>query len=678
LHRFWLHCPLVGIAATALPAAAQPEQEPEAEIIVVNPSPPSARERDDDRALAEPGLVTRIRVDDRTAPSATLAEVLATAAGAQVRSLGGLGGFASVSVRGLGPGHTPVSIDGVPLSRVAGVITDLSRFDLHSFSAVELYRGAVPIDLPAGGLGGALNLVTEVGPGDQTDLSIGAGSFGARHLRARHLGGGGDLGYALSAGYAGAEGDYEFFNDNGTNLNPDDDATDRRENNGFDRLDLTVRAREAGHRRVARGGARLALKRQGLPGLGTRQTTSAELDTASGVLDASVDRRWGDRGTARASGFAMFDRFHLRDPDGEVGLGADDTVGESLSVGAGLVAGSQVSRHLELVTGSVDARVDGFGERNRQTGAEGARGIRGGATLGAQARIAAGSRVALVPSVRLEILDTRPRGGDAAGIDHRTDVDASPRLAALIRPTVDLSLKASAGYAVRQPTLVELFGDRGYAAGNPMLLAERGPAGDAGVVWLPVDPPGPLDRLFVEVAGFWARPDDAIVYFPTAGQVARPFNVGGARIAGLESSAQIVWRRLAATASYTFTDARDRDTGNPLPNRARHQLYGRLDGSWWRLSAWTDASHASGNTLDRAATQPLPARTFIGAGVAARLNRWLSLSVEGKNLADETVERVELDPAPRPDLTSAPRAVSDFFGYPLPGRAFYASLRALF
>ena len=86
--------------------------------------------------------------------------------------------------------------------------------------------------------------------------------------------------------------------------------------------------------------------------------------------------------------------------------------------------------------------------------------------------------------------------------------------------TGDLSVKASGGYAVRQPTLVELFGDRGFAAGNPMLLAERGPSADLGAVWLPAAPPGTLDRLFVELAGFWARPSDAIVYFPTAGQVA--------------------------------------------------------------------------------------------------------------------------------------------------------------
>ena len=33
-----------------------------------------------------------------------------------------------------------------------------------------------------------------------------------------------------------------------------------------------------------------------------------------------------------------------------------------------------------------------------------------------------------------------------------------------------------------------------------------------------------------------------------------------------------------------------------------------------------------------------------------------------------------LDPFVFPDLSRVPRAVADFFGYPLPGRAFYLTL----
>ena len=116
--------------------------------------------------------------------TASVADALGAAVGAQTRSLGGLGAFESVSVRGAAPGHTAVLIDGVPLARIAAVTTDLGRFALDAFGEVELYRGAVPVELGGAGVGGAINLVTRLGRGERGErmrASIGAGSFGARH-----------------------------------------------------------------------------------------------------------------------------------------------------------------------------------------------------------------------------------------------------------------------------------------------------------------------------------------------------------------------------------------------------------------------------------------------------------------------------------------------------------------
>src|SRR5205823_13241418 len=126
--------------------------------------------------------------------------------GVQARSLGGLGAYESSSVRGAAPGHTQVSIDGVPLARIAQVTTDLGRFSLDAFGEVELYRGAVPVELGGAGVGGALNLITRLGPGDHGETlraMIGAGSFGARRMSVHY----GDqiAGWAWSgsAGYQG-------------------------------------------------------------------------------------------------------------------------------------------------------------------------------------------------------------------------------------------------------------------------------------------------------------------------------------------------------------------------------------------------------------------------------------------------------------------------------------------
>ena len=86
-------------------------------IIIVGRAPgdPAA---DRDRALDDAPFVTIVHPDDHPAAQ-SVADALAASAGVQTRSLGGLGAYESVSVRGNVPGQTEVLIDGIPLARLA-------------------------------------------------------------------------------------------------------------------------------------------------------------------------------------------------------------------------------------------------------------------------------------------------------------------------------------------------------------------------------------------------------------------------------------------------------------------------------------------------------------------------------------------------------------------------------
>ncbi len=152
-------------------------------------------------------------------------------------------------------------------------------------------------------------------------------------------------------------------------------------------------------------------------------------------------------------------------------------------------------------------------------------------------------------------------------------------------------------------------------------------------------------------------------------------------MAKLTASARAA-RTATVSASYTFTDSRQRNTlpsyqGKRLPQRPRHLLEARVNvahRAWDRLAVvWVDGTLASGNFLDAANLRAVPARALLGAGVKLEPVPGLLVGVEVKNLTDQRVEEVRLDPAPRPDLSRAPRAISDFFGYPLPGRAVYVT-----
>ncbi len=687
-------------------ARAQPDEQG-GEVIVVPPVDtrggdkadlvsPEPRHADAERALGESGFVTVVRVDERAGEAASMAEILAATVGVHVRSLGGLGSFSSLSVRGAASGQTAVVVDGVPLARFGSASADLGRFEPASFSLVALHRGAVPVGLGGAAQASALELVTALGPardGHRWLVSAGGGSFGARHLRGRYLGGDGTLGYHLGLGYAGAEGDFTYFDDNGTNLNPSNDRIETRKNNGYDQVDAVGRLGTGAGAWAVVAGARSQWKEQGVPGSASAQSMTASLTSWSQMADVSAvrDRVLGQGElSARAGAFALVELQRYRDPGGEIGLGAQDRRYLTTSVGTRGALDAELGPHIATIGG--EAGVDLFSDRDLADGGSRTRGRRWlGAATAADAIRLAGDRLRLVAALRVDVMRTEPAGDPSAGIpeemsaEARSDAFVSPRLSLLARVSPEASVKLAGGRYLRAPTALELYGDRGFMVGNPDLEAETGESIDGGLVVAPPGAIGPVDRIYLEAALFASRSRDTIVLVPTAALVAAAQNLGGARVWGGELVASLrVARTLTLTGNYTHMKTRQVDTlpsyeDKELPQRPRHQVFGRAELAHrlaGRLAAlWGDASLTSGNLLDPANFDRVPDRALFGAGVLVEIGAGVSAALEGKNLADQRIEDVPLDPPPRPDLTSAPAAVADFFGYPLPGRAFYLTLQ---
>lgn len=655
---------------------------------------PAARDRR--RALAFTSFVTVIHVDERAGETRGVAEAIGASVGADTRSLGGLGGFASIAVRGAGAGQTQVSVDGVPVSRLGSVTADLSRFELDSFDEVEVYRGAVPVTLGGAGVGGALDLRTRIGraaTGERWRLTLGGGSYGARALRVRFGDGDPDVdrGVTASLGYAGATGDYRFFDDGGTMLAPDDDRVATRINNGYDQLDALVRVGGTAGARRWQAGLRGLAKRQGVPGTGWAQAAHTRLDTVGGTLDGAVDvdEPGGQVGlTARAAGFAAIEAQAFRDPADEIGVGAQDRRYLTLGAGAQAALGWRRGRH--HVAAALEGRGDRYTDREvaMAAGATATTGARLGAALALGDDVGLTPRLALEPALRLEALRTAPlvdrtdTGAPAAAA--RTELLTSPRLGARLLAADDLALKASVGRYARVPTALELFGDRGFFVGRPDLRTETGWAGDLGVVYAPAQAWRAIDRVFVEAAGFAARPVDVIAVVSTGGLVARPVNLPGADLRGVELSAGVrLARAVSLVGNYTFQDPVQRSPqpsldGKRLPGRPRHAAYARVDvARVWRGrqgSLYADVAAQAGSFLDEANLAAVPPRTLVGVGAKLELGGGVAIGVEVKNLLDARTEIVALDPPPRPDLTEVPRAIADVAGFPLPGRALYLRL----
>jgi iron complex outermembrane receptor protein len=675
------------------PTARADELVGDETIVVIDRAPdrdadPDARDRD--RALGDAPFVTIVHADDHPA-TASVADALGAAAGTQLRSLGGLGAYESITVRGAAPGHTAVLVDGVPLARLVAVTTDLGRFSLDAFGEVELYRGAVPIELGGAGVGGALNLVTRLGRGEHGErlrASLGAGSFGSRHLHL-HYGDshrGGSLVSATSIGYQAAAGDYSFFSDNGTPLNNKDDGYQQRRNNGFSQLDATSRIGTKD--RSAVGGVRLLWKDQGLPGTAAQPSLEPTLATIDVLADMRADVSAGDV-VGRQLGYILVERQRLRDPEGEIGLGRQDR--ENLTLSGGVTSTWRVPLGRHRLTAGVEARADRFRDSDETGMRDPLRGRReGGAALaGLDLVLDPAAALVVTPAVRFDLVHTRPvpNGVDPGATDtlpSRWDRVPSPRLSARAALTSDIAVKASAGHYVRLPTLVELFGNRGSIIGSPELRPERGPSTDVGIVWAPARALGAVDRILVEASAFGTRSSDTIAFVSSVGYVARAMNVAASQTYGAElvASARIA-RTVAITANYTrlVTEQHSEEisfANKALPRQPAHAVYARIDAMrsmhGHRTALWLDGSWQSMTYLDQANLMSVPARALAGVGTRIEMFGGAGVSVRVDNLFDVRVQDVPLDPAPRPDLTSTPMALADVAGFPLPGRTVYLAL----
>jgi iron complex outermembrane receptor protein len=670
-----------------LASRADADDDPASEtIVIIDRVPERQGAPDRERALIDAPFVTVIHADDHPATT-SVADAVGQTAGVQVRSLGGLGAFESVSVRGASPGHTQVSIDGVPLARLAQVTTDLGRFALDAFGQVELYRGAVPIELGGAGVGGALNLVTRLGRGEhgeRVQASAGGGSYGARHVHL-HYGDellGGALLSSATLAYQGATGDYTYFSDNGTPLNKTDDAFLTRHNNGFDQVDAALRVASRGRR--AEDGLRVAWKTQGLPGSTAQPALAANLATLDVVDDMHLDHDVA-RASAREMLYGLFELQQLEDPLAELGLGAQRRSYMTLSSGASSTW--HLPLHGDRATAGVELRADSFRDRDLDGAHPTATGDRIGAAVLAAYDLVLDPTATVTPAMRLDVVRTAPTPEDAGpsagmAVPPRWDVVPSPRVTMRLLANAEVALKASGGWYVRLPTLVELFGDRGYIVGSPALRPERGPSADAGLVWAPARAfaGGRIDRVLVEGDLFATRSHDTIAFITTAGFVARATNLGESQSSGAElvASARAL-RLLSLTTSYTRLASEQVSldasrSGKPLPRTPAHLLYARADVAHGRVTGWFDASAQSESFLDNAGLGRVPGRVLLGAGARVAVAARVGVALAIANLTDLRIVELPLSPAPSPTFTTTPTALVDVAGYPLPGRSFYLSM----
>ncbi len=633
-----------------------------------------------DEAWRSPASATVFLVDERLPPSSTVSTVVATASGATVTSLGGLGDWSGVSIRGSTLRQVQISLDGVPLNPDGADAVNLAELPLWAWRSITLYRGNAPPELSTGAIGGAIDLQTGERPEGVAAVAA-AGSYNT--VRATTLGmqegtiGKTPVDAFLVADFLGTSGAFSFLDDNGTRYTTTDDRTTFRANN--DKRQLSTHARlRLGDNRLRWTLLEAFLQRdEGLPGHSGAPTETVRLDTRRALTTLAVDGR-GDNTSATGRLWWLHRAETYDDRAGELGVGTqwNQNTFDTLGV-LGNARWAWRPTVVPAVTAS--ARQDRYLPTDLSTGQSGV----GATRFATTAAISATAyfwqeRLTLAPVMQTLWLTSAT---EAAGVPDDQRLSLLPRAGVSLQPWTLLGLRANVARGVRPPDFTELFGDRGAVIGNPALRPETGVQWDYGIR-LQQPPSWSRAQVRLDVARFRSRTEDLIVMVQNSQQTMIPVNLDDAWVGGFETTLALQWPHLTSTTNVTHTVSANLSTepqfsNNQLPRVPAWQADQQTA---WMWDTWVRVGHTwsytAGNYWDRTNFYLAPPRSFHGAFVMARpAPKWPSISLDVRNLFDQRTEDVPRNPLHPVAGETVTQAITDFVGYPLPGRTFLLTVR---
>ncbi|HEY5375210.1 MAG TPA: TonB-dependent receptor [Polyangiaceae bacterium] len=617
------------------------------------------------------GVIRRERLNS---PGLEAGDALRTQPGVAVSETGGYGAPTTASVRGATSAQTPVYLAGVRLNDDVGGAADLSTIPLWFLNRIEIYRSNAPLAGDQLGIGGAIFFEPRRPDGPEASAGVMAGSFGARAVWARAGVGNEKASALVGVRLDGAQNDYSYLNDGGTRFERSNDHTSVFSNADTKRLDFWA----IGTTRLgSRGRADLVVndvaREQGLQTFALFPTTDARASFSRRLTALTTQVPCADAGcvlTTTASVVATHAGYD--DPLREVGLGTTRLDLDATRIEDGLALRWAPFPRFS-VTPAVRAAIDRLTIDGRGSATAHARRVFSRAAL--QGEWSKSDIVTVRALGSAECHGTSLEGplpwsspGDATGPKGGTTCGQF-QPAARAGLEVDSILVAwlvNAGRYARVPTLSELFGVSGVVRGNTALVPESGLSLEAGARSTRALS-NVLGGLSLDLFAFVRWSNDLISYQRSAIGYVRPFNIGAARVAGLElQAAYHPVPFLLFELAGTLLDPRDTSPVRPrndlLPYQSQVALSPRVELRARFRRAIIDSAKAnvsyfyeSSRYADRAGLIVVPEQGSLDVGAELHLARaHLNVSARLANVLGQTR--------------------FDLIGYPLPGRAAYLAM----
>lgn len=625
------------LVAASLAVAAPLRAEPGPEVGV------EVRDEPLDRASrAEPSAAaTVVRGRRLSRPGSDLPEVLAEVPGTALERRGSSADLATASLRGATSSQVPVYLGGVRINDDVTGTADLSQVPLFMLDRVEVYRGTSPEAVDRMGIGGAILLEPRLPKRPSVGAGVAVGSFGARSAWLGGAAAASGSSALVGVRHERADNDFAYTDDAGTAFVPGDDREVRRENADHSAFDLWATSRSE----LGRDAQVVTLfngfrREQGVTGLGVipAERARARVERVLGAIRTRVPCPLVAQSSScrlELATSALLGLSHIDDPWGELAVGAPSVESRGRRV--------TESAHVSFDAGDALRLRFGGSEELEQLAIDAlAPVVRARRSV---SRADAGARLALDDDLSLATALALERHVTEQSAEATSRLSPGARLGLEWRVVQGLSVLSNLGRYERVPTLGELHGVSAVVLGNPELVAERGTSWDAGIRG------GFRGRALAfsgDLFGFVRFADELIAYRRSSLGVIRPYNVGSARVLGLEAqSALVVADHVELDLAATLLDPRDTSEGRTttndlLPYQSRLSTFARLE-LFARRALGFDRMHIAGSFRQRGSRVAEPAGLIViadqktvgaDAGVALLSNR-LKAGVAVENLLDE-------------------------------------------
>lgn len=191
--------------------------------------------------------------------------------------------------------------------------------------------------------------------------------------------------------------------------------------------------------------------------------------------------------------------------------------------------------------------------------------------------------------------------------------------------TNELLVRASRSSAFKAPGFNDLY----YPfSGNKDLAPETATSDELGLKYR-------SGELQIESSVYQQNVNNLIQWAPAEDGNWVPQNVGEAKIKGAELSVSHNWQQLHQQLAYSYTDAKDETTDEPLIKRSKHTVHWQGAYQWqnWRLFVTSD--YQSDFQTGDFATPQLGGYTLWGAGVSYDLSNELQIAAKADNLTNK-------------------------------------------